>query len=281
MTGNSAMPQDPQASKQDAIDNPTIQARVSCFANPRRGLAGNACNVHVGDQAPAAATHADEYHCYVGPPESGCYPVRCFLGRQLIQCCGHGLLAAAATIFRMTGHTNVRLEMSGTIMDAEQQPDSDMVWLAFPTPDMQRGFNAQLQSCVSTIAGLLDVETGRISDAALSGEEEGYLVMRLQDGLDLAAFSPPGMALANITRRALIVTTLLDRVGGIGLRYFAPQYGVEEDAATGSAMRVLAGYWADRFERLTATQCSPAGGELFSTIAGNTTRIGGRVVTAE
>jgi predicted PhzF superfamily epimerase YddE/YHI9 len=62
----------------------------------------------------------------------------------------------------------------------------------------------------------------------------------------------------------------------IQLRYFAPQYGVPEDTATGSALRVLAEYWSPRFTRLTAEQCSPAGGLLLAQWTPDHIDVGGR-----
>ena len=64
------------------------------------------------------------------------------------------------------------------------------------------------------------------------------------------------------------------------MRYFAPQYGVEEDIATGSAMRVLAQYWSSRFKQLTVYQCSPQGGLLLSRHTATHVEVGGRCVSA-
>ena len=62
-------------------------------------------------------------------------------------------------------------------------------------------------------------------------------------------------------------------------RYFAPQHGIAEDIATGSAMRVLADFWQAQggYNELRAWQCSVEGGHLFSRIQGGITWVGGRV----
>ena len=51
---------------------------------------------------------------------------------------------------------------------------------------------------------------------------------------------------------------------GCVFRYFAPQYGSPEDAATGSAAVQLAAFWSPRLarERFTAVQLSPEGARL-------------------
>lgn len=250
--------------------------RVRSFANPRRGLAGNACNVHFGAW-PEAPVPSDEYHCHVQPADADRYEVQCFFGRQPVQCCGHGLLAAAALLFARQSTASAQLSMNGSLVEAALDHHSHIIWLSFASlePLQAQPQDQDLRSGLARMMG----SGHACSDVKLAGPDDGYLVARLPDGFDLTSLSPPGAALEQITRRALIATTLLDAAGAIGLRYFAPQYGVAEDSATGSAMRVLARYWADRFQNLTATQFSPAGGELFSSICGATTRIGGRVVT--
>jgi predicted PhzF superfamily epimerase YddE/YHI9 len=197
-----------------------------------------------------------------------------------VQCCGHGLLAVAALLFRQ-GVSVVRLAMNGSLVEAELEPTTDTIWLTFNSHAALRAPHEEPGLQVAQLSALLGVEPHQVSDVALAGAQDGYLVIRLREECDLTAISPPGPRLARITQRALIATSLLDDAGAIGLRYFAPQHGVPEDSATGSAMRVLARYWADRFQDLTATQFSPAGGELFSSLRGATTRIGGRVVTGE
>ena len=236
--------------------------------------------MHIGDLAPADSG-SNEVHCHVRPTDAGLHQVSCRVGVHEIRLCGHGLLAAAATLFAMSGDSTTRLAMNGSIMAAAREPGSDIIWITFATAGIQRGIDTSRQSSWSAIPALLGLKPEQMTDAALSGGEDGYLVVRVPDGFDLTVISRPGRGLVNFTRRALIVTSLVDRAGAIGLRYFAPQHGVEEDAATGSAMRILAAYWADRFHQLTATQYSPAGGELFSILSGRSTRIGGRVVATE
>ena len=113
--------------------------------------------------------------------------------------------------------------------------------------------------------------------AAYSGGSSGYLVLQWPDDFDLRSLTPPDETLASYTQRALICTTAQSEAvdGAVALRYFAPQYGVIEYAATGSAMRVLASYWSSRFECLRGYQCSSAGGQLLSRWAPHCVEVGG------
>ena len=105
-------------------------------------------------------------------------------------------------------------------------------------------------------AAILDVEP---IAAATVGGDSSYLVLELADSSALKALQPDFGALIVATQRALIVTAKSkgadgssDAVGGsstIVFRYFAPQYGSPEDAATGSAAVQLAAYWSSRLQR--------------------------------
>jgi predicted PhzF superfamily epimerase YddE/YHI9 len=88
------------------------------------------------------------------------------------------------------------------------------------------------------------------------------------------------MALTRYTLRAIIACSWSgDKPGVIRFRYFAPQYGVAEDSATGSAMRILLDYCQQNYqlEYLEAFQCSPAGGVLFARAVADRIAVGGRV----
>src|SRR5690606_33440294 len=69
--------------------------------------------------------------------------------------------------------------------------------------------------------------------AALAGGDDGYRVLAWPDGTDLRQLQPPLQRIRELDGRALIITA--GEADGVGLRYFAPQYGNDEDAATGSA----------------------------------------------
>jgi predicted PhzF superfamily epimerase YddE/YHI9 len=105
-------------------------------------------------------------------------------------------------------------------------------------------------------------------DAATAGGADGYRILSWPDGTDLHRLRPDVSTIRDFDGRALIITA--DRgEGRVALRYFAPQYGNDEDAATGSACVVLADYWqrrrrGDRWRMLQQS----AAGALFHVRAG-------------
>ncbi len=164
--------------------------------------------------------------------------------------------------------------MNGITVRFESQ--QGISWLAFPSIDVEA---VAVPDWVRALLGATPEQ------AATAGPENGYLIVEMAADCDLAALPAPGDALTKRSTRSLIVTrrtTGGDSLQGetIQFRYFAPQFGVPEDTATGSAMRVLANYWRHRGEgdEQKALQRSAGGGWLQSRIEGEYTWIGGRVI---
>lgn len=201
--------------------------------------------------------------------------VRCYTSSGTpIQCCGHGLLCCARHWLSHWQSDGV-LHACDDVVPCTQ--DGALTWVGLP---------AVVPTACDTPAWLdrvLDAKTSQqVKDCALAGPADGYLVIELAEDTDLAAITPPTADLGKDTRRALIITCAvspeLARAGEqIHFRYFAPQYGVSEDAATGSAMRVLSPYWSRLGTELKALQCSPTGGVLYARTDGDHAWVGGQV----
>ena len=115
------------------------------------------------------------------------------------------------------------------------------------------------------------------SEPMVAGPDNAYLILQWPAAFQLPSLPVPPAILARETQRMLVTSCTAGPEGvlageDIHCRYFAPQYGVTEDLATGSAMRVLAHYWQHRDlgSVLTAYQNSKAGGLLFSRIQAGT-----------
>jgi NTP pyrophosphatase (non-canonical NTP hydrolase) len=83
--------------------------------------------------------------------------------------------------------------------------------------------------------------------------------------------------LSRIPARGIIVTAPGDEVDLVS-RFFAPQSGIDEDPATGSAHTSLTPYWADRLgkSKLTAIQLSARKGWLECELMGDRVLITGQ-----
>jgi predicted PhzF superfamily epimerase YddE/YHI9 len=153
--------------------------------------------------------------------------------------------------------------------------EGELTWLSFNTLDTH---------CCELPEWIEQIFPGQTKPlaAATAGDEQGYLILQWPDAYSLAQLPLPEAWLADLTQRALICTAAQPAAGegAIELRYFAPQHGVSEDIATGSAMRILSHYWSPRFATLSARQCSPVGGQLFAKFKDTQVEIGGRCLAS-
>ncbi len=236
---------------------------------------GNPCLLSVLANAPVepAPSVAGLTYCHSWPANyknQAVIAVRCYTpDGNVIQCCGHGLLAAAYSWQQRLQCSEISLLMNGTLVPSWRQ--QEMTWLRFE----------RLPTAVCAVPDwVVEVFPNQSQPIAASvcGAEQGYLILQWPDDLPLQSLSQPLACLSELSQRALICTAAQPCVGAdaIQLRYFAPQYGVPEDTATGSALRVLAEYWSPRFTRLTAEQCSPAGGLLLAQWTPGHIDVGGR-----
>lgn len=199
--------------------------------------------------------------------------VRCWaLSGTPIQLCGHGLLCTGVAWLRHGGDI-ATLTMNG--LQVAFHVEDDLAWIGLPS------INTQPCRIPIWVREFFPELPWR---AALAGDDNGYLVLEWPAGFDLRSLPVPDYGLRRRTGRS-VIATCVDRHNpafDVQLRYFAPQHGVPEDTATGSAMRVLATYWMNRelADGLHAWQCSPHGGELRSRVRGDLTWIGGRVIAA-
>ncbi|MDV6316434.1 PhzF family phenazine biosynthesis protein [Idiomarina sp. HP20-50] len=111
------------------------------------------------------------------------------------------------------------------------------------------------------------------------GHRNDYVLLEVSQPLIELNINSP--ALRRFSQRALIVV-YRPPSGAVQLRYFAPQYGPAEDAATGSASVQAASYLRQQYPKryahqpLQIQQCSPAGGYLYLTGHQQQTLVRGR-----
>jgi predicted PhzF superfamily epimerase YddE/YHI9 len=214
-------------------------------------------------------TREDEALCLVSRLAEGRLGVSCWQSGVQIDCCGHGLICAAAWWLANPdpGQTGeLRLDMGGEPIVARLgQTESkrlfpllisepELIWLRFRQPDLMEcavpSWFSELDHIRPSAAEFdhADTSSSAAVKAVSSGGNTGYLLVELASEADLLSFQQPGPLLGKFTQRALIVTALSSNPAqyDVLFRYFAPQYGNPEDAATGSAMRVVTRYWSER-----------------------------------
>jgi predicted PhzF superfamily epimerase YddE/YHI9 len=178
-----------------------------------------------------------------------------------IKFCGLGALAVAQVVFDQQPADTAVLEFANIEQSWQARQaadDSDP-----PITPITLVYNRPSPTDCPVPAFAADVLGVQPLTAAEVGDSSGYLVLEVADTSALEALQPDFSALTAATGRALIVTAKAMHADGPGIvfRYFAPQYGTPEDAATGSAAVQLAAFWSSRLEcqRFTAVQLSPQG----------------------
>ena len=195
--------------------------------------------------------------------------VRCYAPQlHPIQCCGHGLLAAAYYWLQRLECDALDLLMYNSVIKAWRE--QSFTWLRFNTIET---FSCTMPTWVKELFPIKQ----QPQQAALAGNQDGYIILQWPENFDLGRLEQVGARLTEHTQRALICTSLQAEHNSpvVQLRYFAPQYGVDEDIATGSAVRVLAHYWSSRFSQFIALQCSDEGAFMRARIHANQVDVGG------
>jgi predicted PhzF superfamily epimerase YddE/YHI9 len=271
----------------------TRTARVFSGLNAK----GNICVVHQCSNDPAASNVAssnDLSHNVPLPFTSeftqcaswsfdGEIVVKCWTASgDMIACCGHGLMATAASWIAYSTEHSARLPLLLNMNESQivAGGDGQQLELTFNKMDTER---CDLPDWLEQFFPVPP------RNSAVAAGDSGYLILEWIDNFDLRSLPVPTEQLALVTQRAIIATCAVsnsdrDQSAAIHFRYFAPQYGTPEDSATGSAMRVLAQYWQQQYWRqqqsvntLRAYQCSKQGGIIQSRIEGEHVVISGSV----
>lgn len=241
---------------------------VSSFCGPN--AIGNRHRVLIFDEEAAYLESQKNYHEYT---QEGIYVFLLLTGSDRVKLCfyqnshpimrcGSGTLAAMAALKSLNPEHHYQYLVS----------DIETIQLIINSPPAQQDYffySTQSSMLRSTLAAqyacVLGTKSGRVDCWLESQEEKGYLIAVLESEGAVGNAQPELHALCQLSQRALIITAPAKHSCNFVLRYFAPQYGNNEDQATGSANVVVAPYWFKRLKlrELTSRQLSQNGG-LFT-----------------
>lgn len=194
---------------------------------------------------------------FLVPIQQG-WELRWFTPTTEVALCGHATLAAAHALVTQLGCSSRELEFktreSGTLT-VECQADGALA-MSFPaiavtTFDETQMISAALGSVPQSI------QYGHYSS-------DQYDLMAVFETENMVASLEPDFALFNnINSRGVIATARGNSCDFIS-RYFAPNFGIDEDPVTGSAHCLLAPYWGHVLgkQQMDARQISQRGGEI-------------------
>ena len=215
-------------------------------------------------QSIAAENNLSETAFFVA--QAAGYALRWFTPTHEVRLCGHATLASAFVLWNCLGETAAELRFSTRYSgDLRVSREDDRLWLNLPAQAIE---TAECPADVATALGtqVLDCRRGP------------NWLLRVESETELRGLSPDFRVLAAHPERGFIVTAAADDPGvDFVSRYFAPNFGVDEDPVTGSAHCMLTPYWAERLEKneLEARQCSARGGILRCRMLGDRVQVGG------
>lgn len=206
---------------------------------------------------------------FIWPLSSKLYAIRWFSPSRAISLCGHATLAAAKAIN----------EIKNTeLIDFVSE---DNILISCRLNDEQASIILPLISVEPVEIGIDFINTlnANIQKQYQTQDEQGYVVLELNSAETVREVKPNFDRLTLTTQRAIIVTALNKQTKQIAFRYFAPQYGNNEDQATGSALCVLADFYSKEYamQSLNAIQLSEHGGEMQSELIGDSVEVYGKV----
>jgi len=191
-----------------------------------------------------------------------------------IQFCGHGALAAAWLIFEQHQQDQSELIFANHRHSWQaKRIDSSIADIAV-TYDRPLPVICDVPDFAEACLGALPVAAAKV------GGDTDYLILELENEKAVKNLAPDVPAIVLASQRAFIVTAPTDgNSPDYVLRYFAPQYGDPEDAATGSAAVQLAAYWGQKVDakEFTARQLSLQGATMQLSCSADTVELAARV----
>ena len=214
-------------------------------------------------QAVAAENNLAET-AFIVPRGEAAYDIRWFTPLAEVDLCGHATVASAYVLFNHLRPDLKRVTFGSKSGPLPVSAENGRIVLDFP---------ALPAKPVLEPAGL----AAALGAAPIATLEASALLAIFGSEADVRALKPDPRAVAAVHWHGVIVTAPGDEVDFVS-RFFAPNYGLDEDPVTGSAHCTLAPYWAERLRktRLHALQVSKRGGELWCEVAGDRVRIGGK-----
>jgi PhzF family phenazine biosynthesis protein len=193
------------------------------------------------------------------------YDIRWFTPAHEIDLCGHATLASAYVIFNRLEPGRDRVSFGSKSGPLRVFADGGRLTLDFP---------ALPAKPVEPPAGI-DRALGAMPEATL---EATALLAVFASEREIRALAPDFALVASAHHHGIIVTAPGDDVDFVS-RFFVPNYGVDEDPATGSAHCTLTPYWAGRLgkTKLRGRQVSRRVGDFWCELRGDRVMIAGHV----
>lgn len=195
------------------------------------------------------------------------YDLRWFTPAKEIELCGHATLATACVLSTVCDSNANPLEFNTLSGILKVRHVGELYELDFP---VRSATETPISENMKAAVGV-----------PIKGAWGGYnLMLELGDEKTIRDLNPDIDAIRRLEDwHGLIVTAAGESCDFVS-RYFAPNFGVNEDPVTGSSHTTLIPFWSERLgkDKMTARQLSKRGGVLYCQNAGQRVLIAGRAV---
>lgn len=214
-------------------------------------------------QAIAAENNLAETAFFV--PEGDTYAIRWFTPTTEVDLCGHATLAAAFVLFE---YYNVQQkQIAFTSRSGELFVSKQERWLSLDFP-IHAPTPCEMPHAIIEAFEPTPIACLHADDYIIVFEKESDILC--QPNIEI---------LKQLDRRGVAITAPSETYDFV-TRFFAPNFGINEDPVTGSAFTQLAPYWATALNKrdLLAKQCSARGGIVHLTLGDTRVQIKGQAI---
>jgi len=218
-------------------------------------------------QAVAAEMNLAET-AFVQRPAAGGFGLRWLTPTVEVDLCGHATLAAAHVLWEGGEAESVlRFRTRSGVLTATRAEGG--IELDFPADPPEP---VAAPPGLAAALGATPVAVGR---------GRSFYLAELADAADVRGLTPNFAAIAALDASGVIVTAPGDGEADFVSRFFAPNFGIDEDPVTGAAHCCLGPYWQGRLGRgrLVGYQASARGGFVGVAVRGDRALLTGQAVT--
>lgn len=192
------------------------------------------------------------------------YHIRWFTPTHEVDLCGHATLASAYVIFNILKYEEkeILFESKSGVLSVKKNND----WLEMDFPS-QAPIQCPMPEKILNAFDEKPIECLKSEDYIVVFENEESILNAKPDLLHLSGLDLRGVVITAKSKKYDFVT-----------RFFAPNYGINEDPVTGSAFTQLIPYWSHKLNKqsLIAKQISKRSGEVRCMDSGERVKISGK-----
>ncbi len=191
------------------------------------------------------------------------YRIRWFTPTSEVDLCGHATLASAYVLFNILG-----VKAPVIVFDSR----SGLLHVSREEERLVMDFPAQTPSPCETPEAVIKA----FAMAPVACYKAMDYIAVFENEADILHVTPDVTALKALDLRGVIITAKSTQYD-FTCRFFAPNFGIDEDPVTGSAFTQLVPYWSRVLgkEHFYAAQVSKRGGEVWCDLEGERVNIAG------